>query len=257
MHYRALVIDDEEAARRKLRQLLSGFDVIDVVGEANNGKDAIKQIRESRPDVVFMDMQMHEVSGLQVAVATEDSRYALVFVTAHDQYAIAAFEANVVDYLLKPVRRERLAKTVQRLAEDRPYLSAESLEQIARAIPDAQSASRLAIRRGTAVVIVDSSDIAFIEMVAGYCRIHLTLAGQRTHGLDTLLSDTSLASLHESLPQDGFIRLHRSTVVNSDQVASYTRVKRRHYVQILDFDDIHLPVSRAKVAEVKQRWPAR
>ena len=112
---RALIVDDEAPARAKLRHMLGAFSDVDVVGEAADGASALSLAAELRPDVIFLDVQMPEVDGFDVAASLPDDAPALVFVTAYDRYALKAFDAQAADYLLKPVDPERLERTVQRL----------------------------------------------------------------------------------------------------------------------------------------------
>ena len=112
---RVLIVDDEAPARAKLRRMLAAFDDIEVVAEAADGALALQLVAQHAPDAVFLDIQMPELSGLDVAASLPDAAPALVFVTAFDRFALQAFDANAVDYLLKPVEPERLARSVQKL----------------------------------------------------------------------------------------------------------------------------------------------
>src|SRR5258705_11098813 len=114
---RTLIVDDEQPARERLQQMLSGMGGIQVVGEAEDGEEAIQRILNLRPDLVFLDIQMPVLTGLEVVKALKPPRPKVIFCTAYDEYALSAFEQQALDYLLKPVRRERLAQAIARARE--------------------------------------------------------------------------------------------------------------------------------------------
>ena len=128
---RALLVDDEQPARERLRRLLAAFDDLEVVGEAEDGEQAIEQILELKPDLVFLDIQMPGCSGMEVAASMPSPRPKIVFCTAFEEYAVDAFELHAVDYLLKPINRARLARALQRV-RDLPMTSEEGAPADAR-----------------------------------------------------------------------------------------------------------------------------
>jgi two-component system LytT family response regulator len=130
---RTLIVDDEEPARDRLRQLLSSIDDVNIVGEAEDGEQAIQQILELRPDLVFLDIQMPACSGLEVAASLPSPRPRIIFCTAFDQYAVDAFELHAIDYLLKPVSRARLADALSRARQAQPDTQESGLETFTQA----------------------------------------------------------------------------------------------------------------------------
>ncbi|MDQ6827703.1 MAG: LytTR family DNA-binding domain-containing protein [Gemmatimonadota bacterium] len=216
---RALLVDDEPLARTRLRTLLASDPEIEIIGECGNGADAVEAIEEQRPDLVFLDIQMPELDGFGVVEAVGVERMPLViFVTAYDEHALQAFEVYALDYLLKPVDRDRFAAT---LARAKARLAA---KPSATAPPDAQQLqplldhlgrrqrrdARLAIKTEGRVLFVRTQDIDWIEAVDNNAKIHV---GKETH----LIRDT-LSRLEQRLSGGRFMRIHRSTIVNMERV---------------------------------------
>jgi len=192
---RALIVDDEAPARSKLRRMLGAFADMEVVGEASDGSMALSLAAQLRPDVIFLDVQMPEVDGFDVAASLPDDGPAIVFVTAFDQYALQAFDTDASDYLLKPVQTERLERAIQRLRA--------SARSAGRASVGATPAQLLIVDRGTTHVI-RCADIEWLQAADNYVNVHLksqTLLMRRT--LESLLKDLAPA----------FVRTHRSAAV--------------------------------------------
>jgi two-component system LytT family response regulator len=198
---RILIVDDERPAREKLRRLLAQEAGIDAIDEAGDGIDALARVAEFKPDALFLDIQMPELSGIELAASLPQPAPLVVFVTAYDQYAIAAFDANAIDYLLKPYDGARLQRALQRLRERRAATQAVP--------PPALPVRQLLVseRDGTRVVRVE--DIHWIETADNYVVLH-------TAGGAPLLRQT-LASLLASVGP-GFVRCHRRAAVRLDLV---------------------------------------
>jgi len=190
---RVLIVDDEAPARARLRRLLGASEDVKVVGEARDGEEALRLAAELAPDALFLDVQMPGASGLDVAASLPDRAPAIVFVTAFDRYALRAFDAAAVDYLLKPVEPERLARALARLRERRPAASQPRPAPQNLLIPD----------RGRTHVVA-AAEIAWLEAADNYVVVH---AGQRAPLMRRTLSGL-LADLGE-----GFARTHRSAAV--------------------------------------------
>ncbi len=227
---RALVVDDEAIARRSIVRQLRHDDDIEVTGECGDGLSAIGLIRDERPDLVFLDVQMPEKNGFEVIEAVGPQRMPVtIFVTAHDEHALRAFDVNAVDYLLKPFRRERLARAVERAkarlrgrGEDAGKITA-LLESIRTG---AQYARRIAAQEKGKVVLVDVDSIDSIEADGNYARL---CAGEEVH----VVRET-LAELERRLNPRDFLRIHRSAIVNVRRIREVHPWFGGHHVVVLE-----------------------
>ncbi len=210
--WRAIVVDDEAPARRRLRDLLAGVEDIDLVEECADGAAAIASIRARSPDVMFLDVQMPEVSGFDVLeVVGAGAVPAVVFVSAFDRHAVAAFDRKALDYLLKPFTTDRFEDTLARIRETlrrRPDdLTARVQAVLAERRP---AAERLPVSVDGGVRLVRFADIQWVEADGNYVRLHTSEGEIRTRG--------TLSSMHDRLRPSGFVRIHRSYVVNAAHV---------------------------------------
>jgi two-component system LytT family response regulator len=207
---KALIADDEPLARARLARMLRAIEGVDVVGEATDGLDALNQIRELRPDVVFLDIRMPEIDGLAVA-ASREPMPAIIFTTAYQEYAVQAFEVGVVDYLLKPIERDRLTKAIDRLRARTPSNAVPDVEQaLRRVLLQSASARRICAQQGGQLHVFDARQITRFFATDKYT-IFLF------EGREYLLEE-SLAQLEGRLAAHGFQRVHRSELVNLAQV---------------------------------------
>jgi two-component system, LytTR family, response regulator len=227
---RALIVDDEELGRRMLRTLLASDEDVIVVGEAASATEARRKIGEHNPDLVFMDIEMPGGSGLELLQALAEPHPYVIFVTAHAEFALPAFEAQAADYLVKPVQRQRFAGSVmrakQRIAErrvaglarqiagavgnGRGNGHAESASGNGAATPAQRYADQMTIRVRRRMFALEVSDISWIQGASQYSRVH-------TKNGEYLLSRT-LASLECELDPKRFFRIHRSAIVNAAHV---------------------------------------
>jgi two-component system LytT family response regulator len=230
MKIRTVVVDDEPLARRRLARLLEADETVDVVAVCANGPDAVRTVREARPDLLFLDVQMPEMDGFGVLQALGgDGLPQVVFVTAYDQYAIQAFEVHALDYLLKPYTPARLSAAVRRAARqiaapratpaDRLTELLEHLERERRELgarlgggAPAQPAhtTRMLVKNGERMFFVPVEKIDWLEAEGNYVRLH---CGREAH-----LVRATLTGMEEQLDPHRFTRIHRSTIVNLDRV---------------------------------------
>ena len=245
---KVMLIDDEPAAINNLRSVISSFDELEIIAEIGDGKNAIREITEQQPDIVFLDIEMPEVDGFDVAKATAHINYQLVFVTAYEQYALDAFDTNAIDYLLKPVRPSILRKCIQKILYQEE-LALEVLQK--QKSPDDNTQNEtLVLSDGNAMRVLEQKHVSYIEGIGRYRRIHLTKGGTELHRLDTIISDTTLEEFEYQLTPDAFVRLHRSYIVNLRQIIGLVVESRRHFVNLVDLA-IKIPVSRGKVQKLK------
>lgn len=224
---RALIVDDEELGRRMLRALLAPDEEVQIVGEATSSSEARRKIAEQQPDLVFMDIEMPGGSGIDLLYTLGDPVPYVIFVTAHPEFALPAFEVQAVDYLVKPVQRERFLGSVtrakQRIAERRVAglareivgaVGANGNGAAGKSVPtpasNAKYADQMTIRVRRRMFSLDVSDISWIQGASQYSRVH-------TKNGEYLLSRT-LASLECELDPRKFFRIHRSAIVNAAHV---------------------------------------
>ena len=234
MTLRVVVVDDEPVARRGILRLLRQEADIDVVGECGDGRSAIEAIRAHTPDLVFLDVQMPELDGFAVIQALGGGRMpAVVFVTAFDHHAVRAFDAQAIDYVLKPVDPERFRQALQRA---RAHLArpddgfvrrvSEALKLIGAQRSDAVSyPSRLAIRSDGRVRLIDLADVERMVAAGNYVEIH---AGGKPH----LLRET-MASLESRLDPQRFVRVSRAAIVSVDRIREVQPLFNGDFVVLL------------------------
>lgn len=210
MKLRALIVDDEDLAWSALRRMLAETGGVEVAGEASNGPEAMEAIAELKPDVVLLDIEMPGFDGFEVVQQLENPP-AIVFVTAYDEYAVRAFEANAIDYLLKPVRPERLERALGRVRERLGAPDAAKIRDV-RAVARERGGplQRIAARRGKRIVIVPVRDIIRIEI-----EDRLVFAVTAT---DRLLIEKTITELEAMLEPAGFLRISRGELVNLETV---------------------------------------
>jgi len=210
MKIRALLVDDEDLARTALRRALESYDDVEIAGEASNGIEAIEMIGELRPDLVLLDIEMPGFDGFEVVLQLADPPV-IVFVTAYDEYAVRAFEANAIDYLLKPVQPERLARALARVRQRIPPRSPEPgsrVKEIAR--ERSGPLRRIAARRGKRIVIVPLREVIRVEI-----EDKLVFAVTAS---DRLLVEKTISELEAILEPAGFLRISRGELVNLEMV---------------------------------------
>jgi two-component system LytT family response regulator len=237
---RAVIVDDEELARQLLREYLWEAGGVEVVAECGDGFDAVKAIGELKPDLVFLDVQMPKLDGFEV-LELIDPPPSVIFVTAYDQYAMRAFDANAVDYLLKPFRLDRFKKALDRARERAQALPA-PVELAAAARPPGQTVERIVVRDGSKVHIIPIAKLDYVEAQDDYAALH---SEQKSY-----LKQQTIASLETQLDPQRFVRIHRSYIVNLERIARIEPYAKDSRVAVLR-DGTQLPVSRSGHARLK------
>jgi two-component system LytT family response regulator len=239
---RALIVDDEPLARRRLRQRLNYHTDVDIIGDCANGREAIAAIRAHAPDIVFLDVQMPEMDGFAVMKALEGEVMPLViFVTAYDQYALQAFEVYALDYLLKPFDRQRFDKALQRAKTRLQTDKGSEINQRTLALLEELKArsshtERLIIKSGGRAFFLKTEEIDWIEAEGKYVRLHV--------GKESYLLREAISSLEAQLDPKKFPRIHRSTIVNIDRIRELQPWFHNEYRVILR-DGTQLMLSRS------------
>ena len=245
---RALIVDDEPLARKGVALRLRKFEDIEVVGECGDGATAVERILSLSPDVVFLDVQMPEMDGFDVLRALPAENVpAVIFLTAHEQHALRAFEVHAIDYLLKPIDDERFAVAINRARKLAGRNSDRQLaENILRLLADRpnQFASRFPARSGSRIQIIPTTEIDWIKASGDYAELH-------TGGRFYLIRET-MNSLEEKLDPAKFVRIHRSRIVRADRIRELRLIDNREYVVKLSDGSEHR--SSRTYAERLERW---
>jgi two-component system LytT family response regulator len=226
---RAVVVDDEEPARELLRSLLATVGDVEIVGEESEGHAALALIRAAAPDIVFLDVQMPGLNGLEIAaaIASADPAPLIVFVTAYDEYAIRAFEVSACDYLLKPFDADRLAAAVARALARRTSPNASVIESVRALVASGPRASNepIVMKADGRHVFLQPDEIEWVEAVGKEARVHLAAGA--------LVVRESMTSIEGRLDPLRFLRVHRSAIVNRGQIREIQPWFKGDYVLIL------------------------
>ncbi len=239
---RALIIDDEPLARRKIRRMLARDPEVEILGDCANGREAIAAISAQNPDLVFLDVQMPEIDGFDVLESIPPAEMPFViFVTAYDQYALRAFEVSAVDYLVKPFDRRRFEKALQRaksrLASERGSdLNQQTLALLEELKARSSHVERLVIKAGGRAFFLKTEEIDWIEAEGKYVRLHV--------GKESYLLREAIGGMESQLDPKKFPRIHRSTIVNIERVRELQPWFHNEYRVILK-DGTELMLSRS------------
>jgi len=246
MNLRTLIVDDEDLARQLLREYAQEIGGLDIVAECSNGFDAVKLIGELRPELVFLDVQMPKLDGFEV-LQLVDPVPAVIFVTAYDQYAMRAFDAHAVDYLLKPFSLDRFSKAVEharsRLGEPLPTAALLATE----ATPPGQRIVRIVVKDGSKVHVIPLDKLDYVEAQDDYVALH---SDHRNY-----LKQQTISSIEAQLDPVRFVRIHRSYIVNMERIERIEPHTKDSRMAILR-DGTQLPVSRSGLAKLKLLWGA-
>jgi two-component system LytT family response regulator len=229
---RALIADDEPLARERLMSLLASESDIEVVAQCANGVEALAAIQENTPDLVLLDVQMPELDGFGVLAALEgERRPAVIFVTAHDRFALKAFEVHAIDYLLKPFDRDRFHIALNRAREQVKRQQGGQFDERLSALlaglrqEPSKHIDRIPVKSSGRVVLVKVTDIDWIEAADNYVNLH---AGKEAH-----LHRETMTSLEQKLPPTKFLRISRSAMVNVDRIKELQPMFHGDYTVIL------------------------
>ena len=242
---RAIIADDEELARRILREYLAGEPDIEIIAECPNGFEAVKGVNELRPDLLFLDVQMPKLDGFEV-LELIDSSVAVVFVTAYDQYAMRAFDAAAVDYLLKPFTADRFRASLDRVRTR--FASAAPPPDLPRDLKLASRApgeflERLVVKDGPRVHVIAAAKLDYAEAQDDYVAL-------RSEG-KTWLKQQTISGLESALDPRRFIRVHRGFLINMERIARVEPNTKDTWLAILR-DGTRIPMSRAGYSRFRE-----
>lgn len=227
-HYRTLIIDDESPARQRMQQILREMPEIELVGEAANGLEAVRLIEDLQPDLIFLDIQMPGLNGFEVL---QQISYfpTVVFCTAYDDYALEAFETAAIDYLVKPVKAERVRRSIEKLRSLQQEVKKEQVLQLLSSYSSPEkrkTVTSIPVKLGDRMLLIKLTDISYFISEDKYVSI-VKKDGKK------YLTDHSLKFLEEKLP-DNFIRIHRSILVNATLIHEIDKHSGCRYVVRLD-----------------------
>ncbi|WP_020569577.1 LytR/AlgR family response regulator transcription factor [Neolewinella persica] len=217
---KVIIIDDEAAGRKLIREYLADYPDFIILGEANNGVDAVKLCNEFLPDLIFLDVKMPGLNGFEVLPLLNELPR-VIFSTAYDAYALEAFEVHAVDYLLKPYTLDRFRKSMVRLNFDGKANSAAPLAESLLA-SGAQYPERILVNKGRKLVTLPVANIIWVEADGDYSRLHTTT--------DSLLSNYGISVVEEKLDPGVFMRVHRSSIINLQRVSEARRYGKSYDV---------------------------
>ncbi|MEM7370650.1 MAG: LytTR family DNA-binding domain-containing protein [Bacteroidota bacterium] len=241
---KVIIVDDEAPARDLIREYLSDYPDLIIVGECNNGVDALRLIQEFTPDLIFLDVQMPGMTGFEVLRKLKEVPE-IIFSTAYDKYALDAFEVSAIDYLLKPYTRERFAKAIQKLTDTQtPYM--EQIQRLAESLapsPQESFSGKIFVQTGNKLIAVNSEEIIWLQAEKDYT--WLITAAKR------YLSSHGLGQLEQKLDTHTFVRVHRSSIVNLNFIQEIDKYPSSYDISMTNGDTVR--VSRSYMEEIRRR----
>ena len=242
---KTLIIDDEPLAKDLIRSYLENYDRFEIIGEAENGFDGIKLINDLKPDLIFLDVQMPKISGIEMLELLEKPLPFIIFSTAFDNFAVQAFEKNAVDYLLKPYNRERFNKAIDKfLSEFNKKQNDVVSEKIHGIIASpGRKIDKVLVRYASKIIIIPLEEIAYIKAEDDYVSIHTTTK--------KYLKQATMGFFEEFLPHEKFVRIHRSYLINVDFLTQLELYDRSTYSAVMKNQE-KLPVSRSGSLRLKE-----
>jgi len=236
---KVLIIDDEPLARSVVESYLNTFPEMDIVGQCANGFEGLKAIEEKHPDLIFLDIQMPKINGFEM-LELVDNAPAVIFTTAFDEYAIQAFEASAIDYLLKPFSKDRFDKAVNKWLDSKHSDVNDQFQNLAQSRSDEHL--RIVVKDGGEIKIIPTVDVLFIEAYDDYVKIH-TSDGYH-------LKKKTMGHYEKALPQEKFMRIHRSYIINIDALSKIESFEKNSYRATLSDGNV-VPISRTAYPQLK------
>jgi two-component system LytT family response regulator len=239
---KAIIIDDEPLARLIIKEYLQAYKEIDIVAECGDGFEGLKSIQQYQPDLIFLDIQMPKITGFEM-LELIDQPTAIIFTTAYDEYAIKAFEANAIDYLLKPFSKERFDKAIQKFTDQSGSVIKDVPKLLLQtAVNSPVQNNRIVVKNGNKIKIIPAADILYLEAADDYVKIHTKEAAY--------LKNKTMGFFEETLDQALFVRCHRSYIVNVQEVTRIDQNEKDSHIALLR-SGIKIPVSRNGYTKLK------
>ena len=229
-----ITIDDEPLARSIVKEYLQKYPELEVVEECNDGFEGFKAIQQHQPDLIFLDIQMPKINGFEM-LELLDQAPAVIFTTAFDEYAIKAFEAHAVDYLLKPFSQERFDKAIQKWKEQKVSSQKNTEELLETASHSPAQSQRIVVKTGSKIKIIPVHDVFYLEAADDYVKVH-TQEG-------SFLKNKTMSHFEKTLDPQQFVRSHRSYIINIQQITRIDPYEKDNHVAILK-SGTKVPVSR-------------
>jgi len=244
MRLKAIIIEDERLARDLIKNFLEGEDHIELIGEFEDGFSGLKAVNELKPDLIFLDIQMPKLSGLEMLELVENMPQ-VIFTTAYDEHAIKAFELNAVDYLLKPFSKARFNKALEKITAQKPNQTErqDQIKAVERSYSDGQILSKIAVKNGSKIEIIPVEQIRYLEAQDDYVMIY-DMGGKH-------LKNGSLKEYEERLDPANFIRIHRSYMININRINRIEKYGKESYKVIMKSGE-PLSISRNRYQRLKE-----
>ena len=239
---KVIIIDDESLARSIVKEYLAGHPRLELVAECGDGFEGVKSIQQHQPDLIFLDIQMPKINGFEM-LELIDQPPGVIFTTAFDEYAIKAFEAHAIDYLLKPFNQERFSKAILKWQEQQQTFAPAKTEELLEtaSLSPAQN-QRVVVKNGSKIKIIPVHDILFLEAADDYVKIH-------THE-GYFLKNKTMSHFEQALDGQQFVRSHRSYIVNVQQITRIDPYEKDNHVAILK-SGMKVPVSRGGYGKLR------
>ncbi len=244
--FTVIIVDDENPARELIKNFLKSYDEFEVIDEAANGFDGCLKINQHKPDLIFLDVQMPKLSGVEVLDLLEKPFPFVIFSTAYDQYAVQAFEKNALDYLLKPYNKDRFKRAIDKFIEkfNNKASSPVQTDQLLEGIKaKEEKINRIPVRSGSKIHVLKLEEVKFIEAQDDYIKIHSTKG--------VFLKQQTMKHMESNLPDDIFVRIHRSYILNINFLGQLEIYDRYGYTAVTT-DNNKLPVSRQGASKLKK-----
>lgn len=239
---RSIIIDDEPLARSIVKEYLQGQDQIELVQECNDGFEGVKAIMQHKPHLIFLDIQMPKINGFEMLELLEE-KPSVIFTTAFDEYAIKAFEAHAVDYLLKPFTKERFDKALEKFFSQAPVQKKNTEELLQSATHLPSQSERIVVKTAGKIKIIPVPEIFYLEAADDYVKIH-TKEG-------AFLKNKTMGFFENTLPQDQFVRTHRSYILNVQEITRIDPYEKENHLAILR-SGARIPVSKNGYGKLKE-----